>query len=395
MKVKKIYVQNLRQIDEQEANFDWCTCIVTGGNNKGKTTLLRSIVERLRGTKTKIIKEGKETWKCEWTFTDWSVLTRNLEWEKEKIEYITKEWIKTSAIKTICEKLFGKWFDIDKFLWSPPKEQKKTLQQLVWLDFEEIDQKYQQAYDDRTYANNVYKAEKTKLESINLQEIQWEKKDIEEMQNKLIEIEKTNEKIHGVQSRLEDKEKRIKSIEDEIQRLQSEKKDVEQEVKKWKDWLNENKEQDTQVIRDKIEKQKQINKIHEEHEQYEQQKEAMEMAKKEQERLDEKVKQIENQKLEMIKSVWLPKWFEFTSDGILFNWFGLSRDTLSSSQTYIAWLMLASMNIWDVHTLTFDASYLDKNSLKEVQERADSQWLQLLIERPDFDWGEIKYEIIS
>jgi predicted ATP-binding protein involved in virulence len=56
-KVQKIFVRNLRQIDEMTTTFNGCTAIVTGGNNKGKSTLLKSIVERLRGDKTNIVKE--------------------------------------------------------------------------------------------------------------------------------------------------------------------------------------------------------------------------------------------------------------------------------------------------------------------------------------------------
>lgn len=43
----------------------------------------------------------------------------------------------------------------------------------------------------------------------------------------------------------------------------------------------------------------------------------------------------------------------------------------------------------------FDASFLDKNSLREIEFWALNNDLQLLIERPDYDAGEIKYEILS
>jgi hypothetical protein len=97
----------------------------------------------------------------------------------------------------------------------------------------------------------------------------------------------------------------------------------------------------------------------------------------------------------LIKSSPLPKWFEFTNDGLLFNWYPLDKSSLSSSQIYIAGLMLASMNMWEVQMLTFDASYLDKNSLQEIEDWAKSHDLQLLIERPDFDWWDIRYEIVE
>jgi hypothetical protein len=53
------------------------------------------------------------------------------------------------------------------------------------------------------------------------------------------------------------------------------------------------------------------------------------------------------------------------------------------------------MGIGDIKTLCFDASYLDKNSLLEIEKWAADKDLQLLIERPDFDGGELRYEILS
>jgi hypothetical protein len=38
---------------------------------------------------------------------------------------------------------------------------------------------------------------------------------------------------------------------------------------------------------------------------------------------------------------------------------------------------------------------LDKNTLAEIQTWANENDLQLLIERPDFDGGEIKYTLIE
>jgi hypothetical protein len=49
----------------------------------------------------------------------------------------------------------------------------------------------------------------------------------------------------------------------------------------------------------------------------------------------------------------------------------------------------------EVRTLHFDASSLDKNTLGEIQEWADANDLQLLIERADFAAGEISYELIE
>lgn len=141
--------------------------------------------------------------------------------------------------------------------------------------------------------------------------------------------------------------------------------------------------------------QKNINEAHGQNKKFNEQKEVIEKAKQIRDEADIVVKSIEQKKLDLIKSANMPKWFEFAHDGLIFNWYPLDRSHLSSSQTYIAWLMLASMNLWEIQALTFDASYLDKNSLMEIEERAKQNDLQLLIERPDFDWWDIRYEIIE
>lgn len=39
-KVKRITVSNLKAVSELTADFNGCTAIITGGNNKGKTSFL-------------------------------------------------------------------------------------------------------------------------------------------------------------------------------------------------------------------------------------------------------------------------------------------------------------------------------------------------------------------
>jgi hypothetical protein len=51
--------------------------------------------------------------------------------ESDKIVYTTKDGIKTSSIKEICNRLFGVGFDIDEFLQAQPKRQKEIMQGLV------------------------------------------------------------------------------------------------------------------------------------------------------------------------------------------------------------------------------------------------------------------------
>ena len=73
----------------------------------------------------------------------------------------------------------------------------------------------------------------------------------------------------------------------------------------------------------------------------------------------------------------------------------LDRNQISTSKLYCTALRIASMGLGEVKTLYFDASFLDKQSLSEIEVWANENDLQLLIERPDWDGGEIHYELID
>ena len=68
---------------------------------------------------------------------------------------------------------------------------------------------------------------------------------------------------------------------------------------------------------------------------------------------------------------------------------------ISSSAKYICALKLGALVLGKIRTLHFDCSPLDKNSLMEIQKWAEANDLQLLLERPDFEGGDIKYQIIE
>jgi predicted ATP-dependent endonuclease of OLD family len=48
-KIKTITVHNLKAIKDLTVDFNGCTAIITGGNNKGKTSFLRGVIDRLKG----------------------------------------------------------------------------------------------------------------------------------------------------------------------------------------------------------------------------------------------------------------------------------------------------------------------------------------------------------
>lgn len=169
MKIKKIEISNLKAIDFQKIELNGCSVMVTGANQKGKTTLLQGMIDRIRGKRpSQIVKQGEKEGRGTMTLDN----GEQFKWEfdnetLDKLTYITKDGHASRVTKEIALKYFPKPFNIDKFLVSQPKEQLTQLAELVGLDFESIDAEYLEAYNARTVKNKAEEVAKVKYESIN------------------------------------------------------------------------------------------------------------------------------------------------------------------------------------------------------------------------------------
>ena len=432
MKIKKIEVQNFKAISSNEIELNGCSAIVTAGNNKGKSSLLRGLKDRMRGLKPSIIvKEGEKNGFNIIELTDGSIIEWSFTDKTEKIHYTTKEGItiKSGVISEIGKRYFGLNFDIDKFINSTPREQSKQLAAIVGLDFAEIDSRYKEAYDNRTMFNkelknviskafqkpvkpemyDIEKAQK-KLDEIRVKNAETRKKWITENdknQNKIIEFNNKQYELNQIYLKhidLQDKLLTFKDsvfadcinyrlIQDKIESLEKPKEHKELTSLVEPIYLSEDDAQNK--VYAEMEKKNKHDFYLSELERYNQFVNDGKLARENAEKADEKVKSIEAEKRQMINNANIPSEFEFTDDGILYNGLPLDNQQISSSQKYIAALKLGSMVCGEVKTLHFDASFLDKNSLSEVMDWAEKQDMQLLIERPDFEAGEIQYQIIQ
>lgn len=431
MKIQKIEVTNLKAVASQTADFNGCSAIITAGNRKGKSTMLKSLIDRFHSEKPEIIvKEGEEKGNYTMWLTDGSRIEWNFTEKSESFAFITNEGIKmtTGVLKAIGEKYFGIPFDIDKFLLSSPKEQSKQVAKLLGLDFSEIDNRYKIAYDERTEANrevqrlrSIAKVKPEQVEKPNIDALKKEKTDIESENLKIREQWKIDNDKHQNEIQLfNDKQFRLQRDLDLATSIRA--KLNEYKITVFGEFIDfekidlafnsmkkpEDKKPITSLpdpeykslveidkkIEDANEQQRKFDNYERDLKEYNDWvKDGTDAATKAKE-CDEKVKSIEAEKASMIQSANVPAEFKFTEDGITYNGFPLSNNQIASSEKYVAALKLGAMSLGMVKTLHFDASFLDKNSLADVEAWANENDLQLLIERPDFDGGEITYQII-
>lgn len=404
-RIKKITVQNLKAISELSIDFNGCTAIITGKNNSGKSSFLKTMVDRIKGLKPELIlKIGEKVGWGEIVLTTGEKFIWVFDTKGDKLTYITEKDIKTSLTKDIASYYFPKTFDVDKFLNSPPKQQKEVLEKLTGIEFSEINQKLEEAVEQRKFFNKQYQIEQAKAQYIN-KEIPTELISTDSLLLELNSIEVHNLQYKQVEKevyyRKEKKagnETEISKLEEMIKDLRMKNNGIELEIRKGQNWLDKdinkpknNKEQlegEIQVIKEK-------NKMIEENNKAREQDKRIDQARLNAENLDMEVKRIEAEKLDVIHNSKMPEGFGFSENGITYNGFDFTKEQLSSSGIYIAALKLAAIGLGEVKTLHFDASFLDKNSLGEIEKWAEDNSLQLLIERPDFEGGEITYELIQ
>lgn len=404
-KVKKITVSNLKAVSKLTADFNGCTAIVTGGNNKGKSSFLKSLPDRLRGTKPEmILKQGEKEGFAELELTTGEKFTWTFDGKKEKLTFISERNIPQSVTKELSRAYFPPVFDVDEFLNSAPAKQKATLQKLTGIDFSEIDRMYKEAYDSRTYANKRRDEEKAKTLYVD-PKLPKEETPVDELETELNGIDLHNTNFNFVAKGIAEREKQvafneeeIKELKDKIALIESKNENLSVEITAGNLWMNEeeNKPKTNQEeLKAQIAEIKESNRIISENNKALKQQKVYDTAVITATKADEEVKKIEQEKLDVIKNASMPEGFGFSDDGITYNGYAFNKEQLSSSGIYIAALKLAAITLGEVKTLHFDASFLDKNSLTEIETWANENNLQLLIERPDFEGGEIEYQILQ
>ncbi len=442
-RVKSIKIQNLKAITEFEADFNGCTAIVIGKNNGGKTTLLRSIPDRVRFIRPDcIVKKGSTKGKGELTLTTGEKFVWEFDDARlDKLTFISSENIRQNVTKELGAKYFPPMFDIDKFLQSSPKEQSKQFQKIVGLDFTDVDKRYDAAYAARTARN--LESEKyhvklsamlkvDKVDAVDLTVLQGKKEVIRNELNSLYKANKEKNDIarkewisacdvirKEVQEFNENEANKVRvfnSCTDALSILKLhgyDGKEAQLFVDELANGLNKQKtsadllpteptytpempdDAPMKAIDQQIIEASEINERARQYREYIQYKEQTEQAKTAADNADILVKQIEAERNTMIASANFPKGISITPDGIMIDGLPLDRNQVSTSLLYTTALRIASMNLGEVKTLYFDASFLDRNSLADVEKWANENDLQLLIERPDFEGGEIKYELIE
>lgn len=442
-KIKLLRAENFKAIENFEAEFKGCSAIITAGNDKGKTSFLRGLIDRIRFIRPDIIvRKGAEEGQQEMILDSGEKFI----WEYDnkgfdKLYYVTDKNVKKSVTKELGARFFPEGFDVDKFLNSTPKEQRKQLQVIAKIDFTEIDTRYQKAYDERTEKNQEAERFHVKLTKM----LEVPKVEFVDMETLKTRKEAERNRLNGLytKNKAENDAARSKwnsecrTIDTDVSgfnELQKSKQDVTDKAKRSlmdlaglgyggsevADWIGrllkeiapfkvatdlypkepsyiEERPSDVELqkIDAEILSATETNNRAQAYKDYIDFKANTDKAKVEAEDADVIVKSIDAERTTLLATANFPEGVSMDANGVTINGLPFIREQLSSSVIYKTALKLAAMNLGEVKTIYFDASYLDKQSLLDIEEWAHSKGLQLLIERPDFEGGEITYELIE
>lgn len=431
MKIENITVTNFKALVDAEINLEGCSCIVTGDNDLGKSSLLKGLIDRFRGEIPElIVRQGETKGGYTMVLTDGSKIEWLFTAKTERFKFTTVDGVleKTGVFSSIAKKYFGEKFDIDKFLVGTPKHQEKELQRLVGLDFTDINKRLKVQFDLRTDANRELKrlkdgpkVEPLKIDAPDVSDLEF---DLEMIKDKNVILKnkwKKDNETHLAAITTFNKEQsnlavKYNDMTDDITYLRG----IHKDLKGCVDFeqakvilssvpmpnpdkpivsLPEPEYNSTEDVETKI---REVNanvitfanykRDLDDYNKYVIEKNA---AIKLQAELDIAVKAVEAEKSQMIKDANMPDEFSVGDEGLTYKGFALSNAQISLSAKYIAALKLGALSLGEIKAMHFDASALTNPSLIKVQKWAEENGLQLLIERPDLDGGDIQYNLIS
>lgn len=410
-KIEEIIIDNVKAIDHKELSLNGFSAYVVGRNGGGKSTLISCLIKCLQGIKPSVIlREGTENGRAFIKLTtgqtfDWKI-DESKKGNLAEIKFTTADGIKTPVTTDIAQRFFPKGFNIDKFLGSRPKEQQKELEKIAGIDLDDVNKRYETEYANRTNKNREVKTREAALKPVN-STLAIIESPTDEIQKELNLIDSHNESYNRIKKGVADKNIKLPQQAKEIKRLkelltaaEKEEKQLKKEIADGDAWMaiEKNKPKDDAYhfsLSQKLQGVTDNNKKIVENNEAIKAKEAFDLFKKDADKLDEKVKAIEKEKGNLIKTAKIPANFAFVTDGegITYKGRPFEAEIMSLSDRYKAALELNLLTLGECKMMHFEGSALDPDGLNEVIKWADENDLQILVELPRA--GDVTYQIID
>lgn len=418
MKIIELRSENVKKLKAIEIKPKDNVVIISGKNGAGKTSVLDSIWfaleggAGLKGTPMPI-RKGEKKAEIKLTLDDFIVTRKWTDNDKTYLKVTNREGLKYDSPQELLDGFIGKLtFDPLAFCDMSDKEQRELLLKLAGLDFIEVDNKIEEIKEKRRLQGQKVKLLSGEREEITIKDLPELQIDTSKLSNKYDkaislnnEIVRGKEKLQNNINSINDSVGNINEKKEEIKKLQQEIENIKEKIesikadniavgnnnKKIEEWLSENKPINTDIIKQEISNTYIIN---EQIKVRERNKEADRKQKDAQGVYDnytnELQKLIDDKKGSLQKAKMPIKGLSI-DENITYNDIPYSQLALSESlKVNMAIAMALNEKLRVI--LVKDASLLDEDNMKIIEEMAGDNDYQVWLEKVDSS-GEIGFYI--
>jgi len=385
MKIVSLEAENIKCLKAIEIKPDGNLVIIGGENEAGKSSILDSIEYALAGSKhipDKPIRNGQEKARIVLDLGDIQV-TRTFTKNGTNLVVKSKDGATFATPQDMLNKIVGNLsFDPSEFFRMDNKKRIETLKKLVGLDFTELNNKYKEAFDNRTDVNRRGKELKAQADGLSYyKDVPDKEVSVAELSKQLTGAISQNQKLNNDKRSLDNNQSRIVKIDEQIKQLTEEKTKIESYMKKDKIMIKDLKEIDVSEIQSNINSAEEINKkVRANNDKKNLEKDLQELREKS-ESLSVALRNIDETKQQMMGKAKFPiKGLCFDEDCVIFN--GVPFDQISQgARIKISVAIGLVLNPKLKILLIRDASLLDQKNLEMIAKMAEKMDAQVWLER--------------
>lgn len=246
MKISSIKIKNYLGIEEQDITFNKDKVFITGGNGRGKTSVLEAIENTVNSTsdrRPKKVTDGKDAAILLLELDDGTEIKRTITTEGENKVEVKKDGMKISKPETFLKGIMGGFaFNPVDFLQKKDKEQAEILLNLIpfeitpaecekWFGeipginykqhglkaLNELAEKY--FYNKRAVANSEVKQFENQIEAVNRQlpdnykAEEWESINLSDIYTEVEKKKAKNDKLDRAKKIVEEYAEKVKTVE--------------------------------------------------------------------------------------------------------------------------------------------------------------------------------------
>lgn len=397
MRIIELRSENVKKVKAIEIKPKDNVVIISGKNGAGKTSVLDSIWfaleggAGLKGTPMPI-RKGEKKAEIRLTLDDFIVTRKWTGNDKTYLKVTNREGLSYNSPQELLDKFIGKLtFDPLAFCDMSDREQRELLLKLADLDFTEIDNKIEEIREKRRLQGQKVKLLSGEREETTIDDLPELPINTSELSDKYDKAVKLNSQIENIRYKGNDNLRRITEYKLKISELEKLTNELEDENKEYKKWLLENKPVDVSKIKEEMDNGYNIN---EQVKARERNKEADRKQKEAQNVYDnytDELQKLTDGKKDSLQKAKMPIDGLSIDDNITYNDIPYSQLALSESlKVNMAIAMALNKELRVI--LVKDASLLDEDNMKIIEEMAGDNDYQIWLEKVD-DSGKIGFYI--